>query len=229
MIKVIYDGGFPILGWKSSCSDFCAYHYSFNDPTWGQIVYAVFPDTRTQGCSTQCGGGSSPTCTDLQSMIVSHEIAEACSDPLGNQPGKVGWNSPQGENGDVCSGRLGYVDGLPVQYIYSRLDNACITSKDFDLTSTSLNLVFAKNRYPITVNFTVAQKGNSTQLITLSNYVIPDKFITSFTPNSTNHGIVSLRITYSGQGNEHNSFTLTIQGVGALYKKYITYTITFQN
>jgi len=219
-----------------SCVDFCAYHSSFNYGfPYGQIVYAVFPDTTVGLCSTLCGGfynNAPPTCDRLTKLIVSHELAEQVSDPLGNQEGKVGYTDPvNGENGDVCSGILGFVNDnqdLPVQYIYSRIDNACITTKDFTLTTTNSNPVLRKNEIEsISVPLIVTQRGGSTQLIQLSPYVVPNNIAIAFTFPSLNHGDANLTISYTGASwNEpHSPLSLTIKGTGQLYTYYITYSV----
>ena len=63
---------------QSSCTYFCGYHSSFNYS--GQsIKYAVFPYLNCAGCSI---GGLSVG--DMLTIVSSHEIREAVSDPLGN-------------------------------------------------------------------------------------------------------------------------------------------------
>jgi hypothetical protein len=77
---------------QASCTSFCGYHSSFNYN--GQTIkYAVFPYPDCSGCSIS---GRSPG--DMLTIVSSHEIREAVSDPLGNA-----WYDSQGyEADDKC-------------------------------------------------------------------------------------------------------------------------------
>jgi hypothetical protein len=63
---------------QSSCTYFCGYHSSYNY-NGISIKYAVFPYLNCSGCSI---GGLSVG--DMLTIVSSHEIREAVSDPLGN-------------------------------------------------------------------------------------------------------------------------------------------------
>jgi hypothetical protein len=81
--NVLYGVYFPHgvtvkLGTAASCSNFCGYHSSFNYN--GTIIkYAVFPFPDCSGCSLT---GLQPG--DMFTIVSSHEIREAATDPLGN-------------------------------------------------------------------------------------------------------------------------------------------------
>lgn len=78
--SVIYGLYFPAgmqicLQGGCSCSSFCGYHSHF---TYGstQIKYAVFPYPNCRGCSL-----SGKTAADMLTIVSSHEIREAVTDP----------------------------------------------------------------------------------------------------------------------------------------------------
>jgi hypothetical protein len=78
----------------ASCTSFCGYHSAFE---WNgqEIHYGIICDT-TPVC---CNGGHPPF--DAATMVLAHEIAEACTDAW---PGR-GWyeDSTGSENADLCA------------------------------------------------------------------------------------------------------------------------------
>jgi hypothetical protein len=88
-MKVVLSGG-------TSCSSFCGYHshFSYNGI---QIKYAVFPYPDCSGCKL-----SSLTVADMLTIISSHEIREAATDPVENN--KYAWYDAAGyEADDKCA------------------------------------------------------------------------------------------------------------------------------
>jgi len=88
-MKVILSGG-------TSCSSFCGYHSHF---TYNgiQIKYAVFPYPDCSGCKL-----SSLTVADMLTIISSHEIREAVTDPVENNT--YAWYDAAGyEADDKCA------------------------------------------------------------------------------------------------------------------------------
>jgi hypothetical protein len=67
-MKITLQGG-------SSCSSFCGYHSRFTYGTQ-DIKYAVFPYTNCNGCSL-----SGKNVADMLTIVSSHEIREAVTDP----------------------------------------------------------------------------------------------------------------------------------------------------
>jgi hypothetical protein len=77
---------------SASCTAFCGYHSSFSYSGM-QIKYAVFPYPNCTGCSI-----TGLAATDMLTIVTSHEIREAISDPLGT----AWWDSQGYEADDKC-------------------------------------------------------------------------------------------------------------------------------
>ena len=101
------DGG-------TSCVDFCGYHW-FISGSNPEIYYAAMPFPNCNGCL----GGLS----QIQSLtsVSSHELCEAITDP---HPW-TGWNSSQGEIGDICAWQTDVIGGYTVQKEWSNNDGMC--------------------------------------------------------------------------------------------------------
>jgi hypothetical protein len=99
--SVIYGVYFPsgmsvTSGTSASCSNFCGYHSVF---AYGgkQIKYAAFPYLNCSGCSL-----SGLTVGDMLTIVTSHEIREAVTDPGDN--GQNAWYDNAGyEADDKCA------------------------------------------------------------------------------------------------------------------------------
>ncbi len=121
------------LGGQVSCRMFCAYHGTTTDSAGNNVYYGVMPDL-----SGQCAAcGKEKTQFDNTTMITSHELAEAVTDPaigvaqeLDAAP--LAWyNDAHGEIGDICRATTGaFTDASgatwQVQSIWSNYDNACV-------------------------------------------------------------------------------------------------------
>ena len=80
-------------GSSRSCTSYCGYHssYTYNGMT---ILYAVFPYLTCSGCSL-----SGKTVLDMETIVTSHEIREAITDPV-----NAWWESTSGyEADDKCA------------------------------------------------------------------------------------------------------------------------------
>jgi hypothetical protein len=123
-------------GGDSSCDVFCAYH---NTMTIGgqDIQYGVIPD---QGGACDGGCGTAGNLTDDTTMVSSHELIEAVTDPAvglvpGNTPvAPIAWiDATNGEIGDICVGQQGSAQGSSrtwvVQQEWSNSAGSCISSK----------------------------------------------------------------------------------------------------
>jgi len=87
------QGTTSTLGQYRSCSSYCGYHssYTYNGKT---ILYAVFPYNDCSGCSL-----SGKTVVDMATIVTSHEIREAITDPV-----NAWWESSSGyEADDKCA------------------------------------------------------------------------------------------------------------------------------
>jgi hypothetical protein len=104
------------LGGDLSCQVFCGYH----DAIDGQIFYAVVPYPDCAGCQL----GST---LDSLTVVASHELAEAVTDPI---PGQ-GWYwfadaNDQGEIGDICAGQAKTLGDYQVQLEWSNAAGGCV-------------------------------------------------------------------------------------------------------
>jgi hypothetical protein len=73
----------------SSCVDFCGYHNN----TASGVFYAVVPYADCAGCLF------ASTIFDSMTVIASHELCEAITDPI---PGQSWYDNANGEIGDIC-------------------------------------------------------------------------------------------------------------------------------
>jgi hypothetical protein len=106
---------------SGSCafSQYCAYHSSFTSSAGGTVLYANQPYTATVPAA--CDAGQHPNGDDADPTInvVSHEHAEAITDPLGNA-----WYDRKGyENGDKCAWNFGTALGSTATGRYNQLIN----------------------------------------------------------------------------------------------------------
>ena len=102
-------------GSGASCTDFCGYHWyiSGSNP---EIYYAAMPFPGCNGCL----GGLAEI--DSLTSVSSHELCESITDP---QPWS-GWNSAQGEIGDICAWQTQLLGGFTVQKEWSNSQGACV-------------------------------------------------------------------------------------------------------
>ena len=114
-----------------SCQQFCAYHSSFTHGG-GNVYYGIIPDF-SGGCAS-CGG--EPDQFDNTTVVSSHEVAEAMTDPnigVANQTQdehQLGWYDDQySEIGDMCQGQSFTLDGYRVTKLWSNQASACVASK----------------------------------------------------------------------------------------------------
>lgn len=104
---------------SASCqpNGFCGYHDAISG---SNIFYAVVPSPDCSGCSL----GST---LDSLTVICSHELCEAITDPI---PGQ-GWywfadQNNQGEIGDICEGGTKQIEQYTVQLEWSNKAKACV-------------------------------------------------------------------------------------------------------
>jgi hypothetical protein len=87
------QGTVSTAGSSRSCTSYCGYHssYTYNGIT---ILYAVLPYNDCSGCSL-----SGKTVVDMMTIVTSHEIREAITDPV-----NAWWESSSGyEADDKCA------------------------------------------------------------------------------------------------------------------------------
>jgi len=84
-----------------SCKVWCGYHSHYSHSGLN-VSYAVIADMGG-GCASGCGGNASGS-FDRSTVVASHELAEAITDPRGSG----GWYTSAGEEiGDLCNGVTG--------------------------------------------------------------------------------------------------------------------------
>ena len=102
--------------WKTfelSCLSYCGYH----DHIDGQIFYAVMPYPNCSGCNK----GFLPF--DVLTMVASHELCEAITDPI---PGQGWYDNTYGEIGDICAWKTRQVGPYLIQREWSNNANTCV-------------------------------------------------------------------------------------------------------
>lgn len=102
----------------SAQSSYCAYHsYVTPAPTDSPLLYAVIPysiwnSATGIGCNGFPDAPNSDPAVDYSASEVSHEIAEAITDPEGSLPSGHGWMDKSGnEIGDLCAYTYGPLHG----------------------------------------------------------------------------------------------------------------------
>ncbi len=100
-------------GGSSSCNGFCGYHDSFSTQTY----YAVVPYPDCSGCSANLA------VLDALTVVSSHELCEAITDPV---PGQGWYDQNNGEIGDICAWQTKQLGNYTVQKEWSNSANACV-------------------------------------------------------------------------------------------------------
>lgn len=105
------------MGGGASCLSFCGYH----DAIQGEIFYAVLPWPGCNGCGSLGGDGDA---FKALTVVASHEIAEAITDPI---PGQGWYDSIHGEIGDICEaqGQIKQLGQYTIQLLWSNGKDAC--------------------------------------------------------------------------------------------------------
>lgn len=111
-------------GGSASCQTFCGYHNAIVDTTSNATLayYAVLPYPDCSGCM-QSVDGSSLQPFDSLTSVISHEVAEAITDPV---PGSGWYDDQNGEIGDICAWQLATMDGYTVQQEWSNQAGSCV-------------------------------------------------------------------------------------------------------
>jgi hypothetical protein len=111
-------------GGSLSCNAFCGYHDAVVDTLSGQAsaYYAVLPFPDCAGCAASADG-SQISMFDALTSVLSHEVAEAITDPM---PGTGWYDDQNGEIGDICAWQLAPLDGYTVQQEWSNTAGTCV-------------------------------------------------------------------------------------------------------
>ena len=107
LFMIHYPAGITLTsGGEASCQAWCGDHEGFTSAKYGYIYYAMMPDV-TGSCRFGCGFGGSDF--DSLTVIASHELVEAVTDPMCPNIGQSGafpaaWLAQdQNEVGDLCA------------------------------------------------------------------------------------------------------------------------------
>lgn len=157
--SVFFPAGVTVtLGSYRSCQDFLAYHGTVaSSGSRPEYYYAVEAD---QGPNSPCYGNlQTGTPFGDTTVVASHELGEAITDPEVGLASSISWplawyDSTTGEIGDGCevgatgavqSGNLMGSDSVAyqVQYLWSIAMNACYLPGDFSLSSSSSSVTVA--------------------------------------------------------------------------------------
>ena len=102
-IRYITPSGVTVtLEGAASCQQFCGYHDSHD----GSLFYAVVPYGDCAGCEL------AGTVFDSMTVIASHELCEAITDPI---PGSGWYDDVNGEIGDICEGSNKVINTVAVR------------------------------------------------------------------------------------------------------------------
>jgi hypothetical protein len=103
-----FPAGITLLtGGEASCDAWCGDHEGVQTEKYGNIYYAMMPDL---GGNCQFGCDFAGSSFDSLTVIASHEMIEAVTDPLcpnlnDNPAFPAGWMAQdQNEIGDLCTG-----------------------------------------------------------------------------------------------------------------------------
>jgi hypothetical protein len=108
---VVTDGN------QNSASDFAGYHSAFTDQAGAPVYYAVIPYPTGNIANVPL------TTFQQETVVLSHEISEAVTDP----DTQSGWFSARlGEIGDIAEGQVGQLGGYEVQAVWSQSANQVV-------------------------------------------------------------------------------------------------------
>ena len=151
-----------------SCVQFCGYHGT-GTLNSKELLYGVLPDySPGSGCDRGCGGS---TMFDNVTMVSSHELLEAATDPgvglAATYSPPLGWyDQTNGEIGDICNQfqvTSPNAAGYSVQLVWSNVQNACADGPpQFHLSAPAS----VKGGIPFTVTVTAEDTSGNV----LNNY-----------------------------------------------------------
>ncbi|HEX9100831.1 MAG TPA: hypothetical protein VF997_01440, partial [Polyangia bacterium] len=107
----------------TTCTDNCAYHFFYQKGAQ-QVRFAVIPDQNSGTCSTNSACPIQLAAFDRLTIVASHELVEAVTDPAGT--GWIDQSQSCGEIGDICVGQPGKAAGYTVQLEWSNKNAKCI-------------------------------------------------------------------------------------------------------
>ena len=230
--KTITQGG------SSSCvgGGFCAYHgttsNTFNSKN---LLYGVFPDMQTGGCSVGCGGS---TTFGNYTSVSSHELTEAITDAdvgiaTTFAPPLAWYDMTNGEIGDICNAQQGSYTANGTTYTmqleFSNAANNCVLpppvtgGANFSL-SASPSSVSVTQGSTGSSTITVTPSGGFTGSVTLSASGLPSGVTASFgtNPTTSTSSVTFTASTTAATG----TFSVTITGTSGSLTHTTTISLT---
>ncbi len=116
---------------QSSAYNFAGYHDAFTNRAGAAVYYAVVP--------YPTGTVSGLRLSEFQqtTIVLSHEVAEAVTDP----DTRTGWfDDREGEIGDIANGQTGLLHGYTVQALWSQTAGRCVVPADTTVTTSTLHV-----------------------------------------------------------------------------------------
>jgi hypothetical protein len=121
---VVTDGG------QNSVHDFAGYHSVFTDEAGASVYDAVIPSPTGNVANVPL------TTSQQETVILSHEISEAMTDP----DTQTGWFDRRlGEIGDIAAGQVGQLGGYEVQAVWSQVDGQIVLPSGASNSSVQVN------------------------------------------------------------------------------------------
>jgi hypothetical protein len=220
---------------SGSCTAFCGYHMTFNSTSGQPVRYMVIPHLDCAGCGFQS------TEMDSKTVVLSHEMSEATTDPdvglaiATNNNAYLGWyDDTNGEIGDICAGDPdSTMFGYAVQTEWSNADGACVatrttqSSPDYSLAAAPTGAgngagnPGTRVRYKVTSTAT----GGFTGAIKLWVKGLPAGAHSSFSSALSGSGTTILRVTTSTT-TPPGTYTLTIDSSSGSLKHSVPVTLT---
>ena len=128
-----------LLG-SASCQQFCGYH----DTPDGSLFHAVVPYADCPGCEF------TGTVFDSMTVIASHELCEAITDPV---PGRGWYDDANGEIGDICEGSTKVIHTAGVRAAASATFTATVSPGTMVIDGTA----------PVNLTVTLTPTGGTPQ------------------------------------------------------------------
>ena len=213
-------------GGAQSCVEFCAYHGTgtFNSK---DLVYGIFPDVYTGGCSSGCGSSSLPF-NNLTS-VSSHELAEVVTDVAVGLAGgfapPLAWYdaaSGTGEIGDICNAQQASISTpqgtYTIQKLWSNAEAACVSSglhPSYNLSAPGTATQGTSLSFTLTAQNPSGGKSTDTAYVGTVHFTSSDGasgvvLPADFTFDSSNQGTASFSATLQTLGSQSITATDTV-------------------
>jgi len=202
----------------TTCSDNCAYHYFYMKGS-AEVRYAVIPDQNSGACSTNQACPIQLPALDRLTIVASHELVEAVTDPNG-----MGWiddNQQCGEIGDICVGQPGKAAGYTVQLEWSNKNGKCIDHdpnvvfNDFSLALQPASVSVAAGASATAMVQAMPTAGSQVQAVALTVDGLPTGLTGTFASASVQSNAATALTLAAAPGMAAGSYAFTVTGKAA--------------